>query len=86
MLANPALIPQKIKDELKHIGLWEVNPRNLFRITWHNEPVKSGGAFGKVNFVEIPPSISGVPCRIFMLVGKFFPTGAHKVITTRVFR
>jgi cysteine synthase A len=35
---NPDLIPKKIKDRLKGIGLWDVNPLNLFRITWKNEP------------------------------------------------
>jgi hypothetical protein len=35
---NPELIPDKIKDQLKNIGLWEINPLNLFRITWKNEP------------------------------------------------
>lgn len=31
---NPELIPNKIKDELKSIGLWDITPRNLFRISW----------------------------------------------------
>jgi len=35
---NPDLIPSKIKDKLKNIGLWDFNPLNLFRITWKNEP------------------------------------------------
>ncbi len=78
----PDKIPQKIKDELKGIGLWDLHPRNLFRITWKNEPVKSGGSFGGVNFMEIPPELSGIKSRIFVLLGKFFPTGAHKVGAT----
>jgi len=28
-MRNPDLIPQKIKDELKEIGLWDIHPRNL---------------------------------------------------------
>ena len=44
-MRNPELIPQKIKDELKEIGLWDIHPRNLFRITWKNEGVESGGNF-----------------------------------------
>ena len=31
-MKNPDLIPQKIKDELSGIGLWDLHPRNLFRI------------------------------------------------------
>ncbi len=76
---NPALIPDKIKAELKGIGLWDVNPRNLFRITWHNEPVPFGGGFGGVNYLELPKALTGVDARILVLVGKWFPTGAHKV-------
>jgi cysteine synthase len=76
---NPELIPQSIKDKLKNIGLWELNPLNLFRITWKNEPKEKGGLFGNPNFIELPSSLTGVKARIVLLVGKWFPTGAHKV-------
>ncbi|MGI6249959.1 MAG: pyridoxal-phosphate dependent enzyme [Anaerolineaceae bacterium] len=76
---DPSLIPDKIKEELKGVGLWDLHPRNLFRITWHNEPVEQGGAFGDVNFMEFPSSLTGVDARIIALVGKWFPTGVHKV-------
>ncbi|MBP8002611.1 MAG: pyridoxal-phosphate dependent enzyme [Chloroflexi bacterium] len=78
-MINPHLIPQAVQEKLQTVGLWDLNPLNLFRITWHNEPKVSGGGFGGVNFVEIPPALSGVPARIFVLLGKWFPTGAHKV-------
>ncbi len=78
-MKDPSLIPDHIKEELKGIGLWDVHPRNLFRITWHNEPKPSGGGFGDVNYLELPSSLTGVPARIIVLVGKWFPTGAHKV-------
>ena len=35
-MKNPDLIPQEIKDKLKDVGLWDVNPLNLYRINWHN--------------------------------------------------
>jgi cysteine synthase A len=76
---NPELIPQKIKDQLKEIGLWDINPLNLFRITWKNEPTEKGGLFGDVNYIELPKELTGVEARIIMLIGKWFPTGAHKV-------
>ena len=76
---HPELIPDAIKQELASIGLWDITPRNLFRITWKNQPVSHGGAFGRVNYVEIPPELTGVDTRIIALVGKWFPTGAHKV-------
>ncbi|HPY75540.1 MAG TPA: pyridoxal-phosphate dependent enzyme [Planctomycetota bacterium] len=78
-MRNPELVPEKIKDKLKNISLWDINPLNLFRITWKNEPVPTGGGFGNVNFIEFPSELTGVKARIFMLLGKFFPTGAHKV-------
>ncbi len=78
-MKNPALIPAGIKAQLKDVGLWDVNPLNLFRINWHNEPVASGGGFGGVNYLELPKAITGVDARIIVLVGKWFPTGAHKV-------
>ncbi len=78
-MKNPALIPDKIKESLKGVGLWDIDPRNLFRITWHNEPVASGGGFSGVNYLELPKELTGVDARIVVLVGKWFPTGAHKV-------
>ncbi len=78
-MKNPSLAPAKIKQQLKNVGLWDVNPLNLFRINWYNEPVSSGGGFGGVNYMELPSSLTGVPARIVVLVGKWFPTGAHKV-------
>ncbi len=76
---NPELIPDNIKEQLKNIGLWEINPLNLFRITWKNEPKEKGGLYGDVNYIELPKEITGVDARIVLLVGKWFPTGAHKV-------
>lgn len=81
-MKNPNLIPDEIKEELKPIGLWELNPRNLFRITWKNEPVEKGGGFNDVNSIELPGSLTGMDARIIVLVGKWFPTGAHKVGAT----
>ncbi len=78
-MIHPERVPDSIKQKLAKTGLWEVNPLNLFRITWKNEPREKGGKFGGVNFLEIPSELTGVPARIFGLVGKWFPTGAHKV-------
>jgi cysteine synthase len=78
-MRNPELIPGEIKDQLKNVGLWDLNPLNLFRITWKNEPKEFGGAFGGVNYIEIPKEITGIEAKVYALVGKYFPTGAHKV-------
>ena len=81
-MKDPSLIPDDIKGELKNIGLWDIDPRNLFRITWKNEPVHMGGGFSGNNYVELPPELTGTNARIIALVGKWFPTGAHKVGAT----
>ena len=78
-MKNPALVPDQVKSDLLRIGLWDVSPRNLFRISWKNEPAARGGAFGSVNCIEFPRSLTGVEARIIALVGRWFPTGAHKV-------
>ena len=79
---NPDLIPNKVKAELTNIGLWDIVSPNLFRITWKNQPVAHGGGHGGVNYMELPRALTGVPARIIALVGKWFPTGAHKVGAT----
>ncbi len=81
-MKDPALIPDEIKARLRDVGLWDINSLNLFRITWKNEPTAHGGGFGGVNYIELPPELTGVPARIICLVGKWFPTGAHKVGAT----
>ena len=73
-MQRPETIPEKIQAKLKSVGLWDVNPLNLFRITWKNEAKESGGLFQAVpNYVEIPSRLSGVPCRIIAMAGKRFP-------------
>ena len=78
-MRDPAGIPEVVRDRLKQIGLWDLDPLNLFRITWKNEPVERGGLFGPVNALELPSALTGVRARIVALVGRWFPTGAHKV-------
>jgi cysteine synthase len=85
-MKNPDTVPAAIRERLKKTGLWDVDPANLFRITWKNEPVesadaprKTGGLFGGPNYIELPSSLTGVAAKIICLVGKYFPTGCHKV-------
>lgn len=76
-LREPGLVPDKIKARLKKTDLWAVDPVNLFRIGWHNDI--ETGLYGGVNYLELPSSLTGVKARIIGLIGKYFPTGAHKV-------
>jgi len=76
---DPTLAPESIKTRLKDVGLWDLDPANLFRITWKNEAVEYGGGFGEGNWIEFPSALTGVDATIVGIVGKWFPTGAHKV-------
>ena len=79
-LKHPDTIPSEINNKLAKVGLEEINPLNLFRINWRND--HKTGKIGGINFLEIPREITGIKARVIGLVGKFFPTGAHKVGAT----
>lgn len=49
-----------------------LDPINLFNIHWKDD-------LGQVNFLLLPPEITGVSTPIAVLTGNNFPTGAHKV-------
>lgn len=74
---DPGTIDPAVRASLDGLDVQAVDPRNLFRITWHNDP--DTGGFGDVRAFELPPELTGVEARIIGLVGKYFPTGAHKV-------
>jgi len=82
MMKTPEKIPAVIKDQLENIGLWDLDPGNLFRITWKNHQKDTGGLFGGVNHFLLPPELTGCRANIIMLSGRWFPTGAHKVGAT----
>jgi cysteine synthase len=78
-LRDPSKIPSDVKSRLKNVAMNHTDPANLFRITWKNEPVENGGGFNQGNWIEFPSELTGVDARIVGLVGRHFPTGAHKV-------
>jgi len=80
-MKDPSLIPDGTVAQLGDVGLWDVDPLNLFRVTWKNQPLPHG-SHGGVNYLELPKALTGVEARIIALVGKWFPTGAHKVGAT----
>lgn len=79
-LKNPHSIPAALIEELKKIDLQDTHPLNLYRINWRNDQL--GGGIGNINYLELPSELTGVKARIIGLVGKFFPTGSHKVGAT----
>ena len=38
-MKDPSLIPEKVKGQLQAVGLWDITPLNLYRITWQNDPL-----------------------------------------------
>ena len=66
---DPALVPEAVRERLRDVGLWDLDPANLYRITWKNEPVEHGGGFGEGNWIEFPPSLTGVDATIVGIVG-----------------
>ena len=76
-MREPGAVPPEVAAALRDVDMQAVDPLNLFRITWHNDP-RTGG-FGEVNAIAMPSALTGVPARVVGLVGKHFPTGAHKV-------
>ncbi|MEA5059397.1 MAG: pyridoxal-phosphate dependent enzyme [Candidatus Pelethousia sp.] len=50
----------------------EMNPLNLFNITWRNRQ-------GKIRKIVLPKALTGVDANIVVLLGTGFPSGAHKV-------
>lgn len=79
-LKHPDTIPRQLQSKLETIDINDLHPANLFRINWCND--LSTGKFGNINYFEIPREISGIKARIIGLIGKHFPTGAHKVGAT----
>src|SRR3990172_4175706 len=75
-MRDPSALDPAVVAALRGVDMQAVHPLNLFRITWHND--RKTGGFGEVNALEIPSELTGVPARIVGLVGKHFPTGAHK--------
>ena len=82
MMCDPERVPDRVQERLCRVGLWDLDPANLYRITWKNEPLETGGLFDGVNYLVLPPALTGCQARIICLIGKWFPTGAHKVGAT----
>jgi len=69
------LYPETIFPELRQKALKaqdELDPVNLFNITWKNEN-------NEVHKVVLPKELTGVDANIVVLLGKYFPSGSHKV-------
>ena len=79
-LADPATIPDGISAALADVGPDEADPRNLFRVTWHNGADRRARVAVPDHLV-LPEALTGVTAKIVMALGNRFPMiGAHKVL------
>lgn len=79
-LAEPAKIPQRIRDELERIDPDAPHPLNLFRVHWYNGADRRS-TVDVPDHVVLPSSLTGVDAPIVVALGDRFPMiGAHKVL------
>jgi len=79
-LSEPATIPADVVGELAGVDRNAADPRNLFRVHWHNRAA-GPGLTDVPEHLLLPPSLTGVPAPIVLLLGNRFPmVRAHKVL------
>ena len=79
-LADPSKVPAAFGRSLAGINPDAAHPGNLYRVNWFNALDRKGRV--KVpEYIELPPSFTGVPARIVLALGALFPMiNAHKVL------
>ena len=71
-MLHPNTIDPKIRKAALEAKDHELDPVNLFNINWRNEK-------NEVNKIVLPKQMTGVDANIVVLLGKYFPSGSHKV-------
>jgi len=72
-MLDPGLLDSGIRARaLKALKENELDPINLFNITWKDESCQ-------VRKVVVPPALTGVDANVIVLLGCGFPSGSHKV-------
>ncbi|MDA8442429.1 MAG: pyridoxal-phosphate dependent enzyme, partial [Peptococcaceae bacterium] len=72
-MLHPETIPQAVREQaLKAKESNELDPINLFNITWKDDN-------GAVRKIVLPKELTGTEANIVVLLGKYFPSGSHKV-------
>lgn len=72
MLNPETMDPQVRKKALEALKENELDPINLFNITWKD-------ADNKVRKIILPKELTGVDANIVVMLGRDFPSGSHKV-------
>ncbi len=77
---DPALIPGKIKDKLRRRSASGTSTRSTSSASpGRTSPRRRAASSAASTASSCPAALTGVQARIVGLVGKYFPTGAHKV-------
>jgi cysteine synthase A len=63
-MLHPELLPPA--------GSPELDPINLFNITWR-------GPGNRIRHIVLPRELTGIAANIVVLIGRYFPSGSHKV-------
>ena len=72
-MLDPGLIDKDVRSKaLAALDESELDPINLFNITWKN-------AENKVRKVVLPPALTGIDANVVVMLGCGFPSGSHKV-------
>ena len=72
-MLHPEKIDASVRETaLKKLREDELDPINLFNITWKDSA-------NKVRKVVLPPELTGVDANIVVMLGTGFPSGSHKV-------
>ncbi|MFZ5646531.1 MAG: PLP-dependent cysteine synthase family protein [Bacillota bacterium] len=72
-MLHPEKIDPKVREKaLKELKENDLDPINLFNITWKDEK-------NQVRKIVLPREMTGVDANIVVMLGTFFPSGSHKV-------
>jgi len=71
-MLHPALLPPAVRDHALRSATDELDPINLFNITWR-------GPDHHIRHVVLPKELTGVRANIIVMIGRNFPSGSHKV-------
>jgi len=81
-LTHPTTVGRQVRAGLGGVGADDADPRNLFRVHWHNDATRVG--YAEVpEHVVLGPELTGVEAKIVVALADRFPMiGAHKVLAT----
>ncbi len=71
-MEDPSRLPQAVRQAALEARKNELDPLNLFNITWRN-------AANKPRYVVLPKELTGTRANIIVLTACSFPSGSHKV-------